>query len=855
MDLSAVYIVDNNLAPVMSESYGECEPGLGTAGNAFYNALWQQAAAEGITVVIAAGDGGSAGCDNFNTTAEASDGLAVSGMASTPYNVSVGGTDFDQTATTAPTYWNSVNSPATGASALGYIPEATWNQSCAALGAANCRSGGSDLNIVGGSGGQSTCATQDQTGNCTGGYSKPSWQTGSGVPQDGVRDQPDVSMFASAGFNGSFYIMCEADLGLFGVNPAANYPCNLSTDSFTGIGGTSAAAPAFAAIMALVDQKTGARQGNANYVLYNLAAQPGASCNSSMAPANGGACVYYDITEGNNSVPCAASSPNCGTAAAGGYGILVDPNNPTTPAWATTPGYDLATGLGSVNAANLVNAWNAASFSPTSTTLASLSPQNLVHGQPVNVSITVAPQSGTDTPTGSVALIASPNGSSTGVTDFSLLNGAVSGTTTLLPGGTYNVTAHYAGDGTFAASDSASVQVTVSKENSQTALSLEAYSTTTRTFSPANSVPYGSIFFLRGDVMNASGTPCAPSPQQTQIPCPSGKINFTMGGKPVDQGNYALNTLGYAEDQTLYGEISAVGSFAIQGQYSGDASYNPGNPAALNLVVTPAPTQMDLLRITDLGEQYNGSGDTNYLADSGQVFTLLTAVTANSVLPAPTGNLAFFENGAAVPGTIAYASFSGGSYPWAYLNGRLKTSIDTPGTYTFTSSYPGDGNYMAAQGTYPITVVVSDSTFQIAPPIPAVAVIAGQSGTTSVTLTKVDTFGGTIDVTCTLPSAMAEATCPATTVLLDKNTTATAVLTITTTGPHALTAGLQRGRRPYGAAVLVCVLLFLLPIGVRRKLPLAMLLILCVVGSSSCGSSGAATTLWRMLELRRVHTR
>jgi hypothetical protein len=841
VDLSALYVVDNNLAPVMSESYGECEAVLGNAGNAFYNALWQQAAAEGITVVIAAGDGGSAGCDDFNTTAQASEGLAVSGFASTPYNVSVGGTDFDQTAAPASSYWNTVNNPATGASALGYIPETTWNQSCAALGVANCTTSSSGLNIVGGSGGPSSCATLDQTGKCTAGYSKPSWQTGVSVPQDGVRDQPDVSMFASPGVNGSFYIMCEADLGPFGVNPTANLPCNLSTNSFTGIGGTSAAAPAFAAIMALVNQKTGARQGNANYDLYTLAAQPGASCNSSTAPTNAASCVFYDITKGNDSVPCAAGSPNCGTAAAGGYGILVDPNNPTTPAWTTTPGYDLATGLGSVNAANLVKAWSAASFSPTSTTLATLSPQNLVHGQPVNVTVTVAPQSGTGTPTGSVALIAAPNGSSTGVTDFSLLNGAASGTTALLPGGTYNVTAHYAGDGSFAASDSVPVQVTVSKENSQTTLSLEAYNTATRTFSPANSVPYGSIFFLRGDVTNAAGTPCTPGPQQTQIPCPTGSIGFTLSGKQVDQGNYALNTLGYTEDQTLYAELSAVGTYAVQGQYGGDASYKPGTPAALNLVVTPAPTQMDLLEIPDLSQQYNASGF-NYLADSGQVFTLETAVTANSVLPPPTGNFTFLDNGAAVPGTIAYFPFSASPNPWAYLNGQLKTSIDTPGTYTFTASYPGDGNYMPAQTTYSETVVVSDSTFQITPPIPNVTLTAGQSGTTNVILTRVDIFFGVVNVTCMLPAAMTEATCPATTANLGNNATATAQLTITTTGPHTVTAGLERERRLYGAPVLAWVFILLLPIGLRRKLPLAMLLVLVVVGSDGCGSGSNHTS-------------
>jgi subtilase family serine protease len=110
IDLSALYIIEHNLAGVMSESYGQCESALGAAGNAFYNSLWEQAAAQGITVILSSGDGGSAGCDDFNTEQVATLGLAVSGLASTPFNVSVGGTDFDEVNTWA-TFWNSTNDP------------------------------------------------------------------------------------------------------------------------------------------------------------------------------------------------------------------------------------------------------------------------------------------------------------------------------------------------------------------------------------------------------------------------------------------------------------------------------------------------------------------------------------------------------------------------------------------------------------------------------------------------------------------------------------------------------------------------------------------------------------------------
>ena len=127
VDLSAVYIVDNNLAPVMSESYGQCELGLGTAGNQFYSSLWEQAAAQGISVFVSSGDNGAAGCDDPGGPAQY--GLNVNGLASTPFNAAVGGTDFKQYKTWT-TYWNATNDPTTQASAKGYIPETTWNDSC-----------------------------------------------------------------------------------------------------------------------------------------------------------------------------------------------------------------------------------------------------------------------------------------------------------------------------------------------------------------------------------------------------------------------------------------------------------------------------------------------------------------------------------------------------------------------------------------------------------------------------------------------------------------------------------------------------------------------------------------------------
>ncbi len=242
--LSAQYIVTHNLAPVMSMSFGLCESALGSSGNNFINSLWQQAAAQGITVFVSAGDSGAAGCDSASSS-RATHGLGVNGLCSSPYSVCVGGTEFNDTAHPS-LYWLTSNASGTQSSAVSYIPEVAWNES---------NSGG--LWATGG--GKSTL------------YAKPSWQAGTGVPADGKRDVPDVALSA-AGHDG--YLIYQSG-GLYVV------------------GGTSAAAPSFAGAMALVVQNTAARQGNANTAFYSLAAKQRA----------GGASVFHDITSGNNSVP------------------------------------------------------------------------------------------------------------------------------------------------------------------------------------------------------------------------------------------------------------------------------------------------------------------------------------------------------------------------------------------------------------------------------------------------------------------------------------------------------------------------------------------------------------------------
>jgi subtilase family serine protease len=463
-DLAAAYIIQDpahvQRISVLSTSYGDCEAQPQSEANQFYVSLWQQAAAEGITVVVASGDTGGDGCQNVG--AYATDGLSPVNEASTPYNVAAGGTDFsDVFSGTAGTYWSAENGP-NFVSAQSYIPEMPWNESCASplvlqyFGQGFAGSSGPNgfctwaaqqpadpntgfspyANAWAGSGGLSTVS------------GRPAWQTGvPGIPQQGGRAVPDISMFASGGDTWSqTLILCDSALAGMPAGTACDY--TNANDVFANYGGgTSFVAPAFAGIMALINQKSGDRQGQANYVLYPLAGEQYVSYGSSTQPslANCAAylgsqvlsgCYFHDISAtpntgaspatpfitGTTSVPCTGSATSAGTftdsstnpasnnencygyqitVTANGasltntpdyYGVLSTADNATSPAFAAGPGYDLATGLGSPNVYSLVNApqWSGGGLA-TDVTL-TLSQATVAAGQSVTLLATVADQ-------------------------------------------------------------------------------------------------------------------------------------------------------------------------------------------------------------------------------------------------------------------------------------------------------------------------------------------------------------------------------------------------------------------------------------------------------------------------------
>ena len=342
---------------VFSLSYGECELVSAAIGDAdFANDLWQTAAAEGVSVFVSSGDAGSAGCDQ--NEAAASFGLSVNGLGGTSYNTSVGGTDFADLNNESK-YWAPGNGNL-GASALSYIPEQTWNSSCASsvlYGLLNFTDPNTSCNSASG---QRFLDTADGSGGPSSLWIQPDWQMGvAGLPQMFTRSLPDVSLFSSSGIYGHALIFCMSDEDEQGT------PCNYldpTSSYYNSAGGTSFAAPTMAGIQALINQKAGVSHGNITPTLYDLARKQYGSVGSPTgrtcsATSTDPLCVFHDVTVGDIAVPCYAGTEDCYSKGADNYGVVSDGGRSTlVTAWKAGAGYDYATGLGSLNVANLVSA-------------------------------------------------------------------------------------------------------------------------------------------------------------------------------------------------------------------------------------------------------------------------------------------------------------------------------------------------------------------------------------------------------------------------------------------------------------------------------------------------------------------
>src|SRR5579859_180582 len=678
LSLAVTRAIEEDAASVLSLSFGGCEALNAPFGDAFYNASWEQAAAQGQTVMVSTGDSDSAGCDGAGAT-YAEFGRQVNGLASTPWNIAVGGTNFYYPGglSSVFNFWSQTNDSQNG-SLLRSLPEQPWNNS------RYDRNLAPYSQVVGGGGGQSACAipgsgSDPLTGITVGtgssaivfdcaqyaGYPKPAWQSGPGVPADGVRDLPDVALFAANGFNGSSYVVCE--------NPG---DCSSDAPGSTQvqvsqIGGTSASAPLFAGIMALINQRYGS-QGQANTVLYPLAQR---------VPA-----AFHDITVGSNNAPCSPTTNldlECVPDASGGtYSI---------GGWNATPGYDLASGLGSVDVNQLIANWNTVSFKDTRTVL-SASSTALVHGQTVTLNTSVTGTGGT--PTGNIALVTNlPQYASTGLGILPLnATGQGTITTNKLPGGTYSLIAKYAGDAQFGGSQSAPISLEISPEKSVIRPTTHAYAisypggagTLTDLGPIANGAtyPYGTAFFVDLQITGAkepAGTVGTPA---------TGSTTLIDRGVPI-----STNSIDVTGSSSYSNILLPVGQHTFQYAYSGDSSYRPTSQTSpsgppLSFTVAKAPSSMT-----------SNQPSTGTTTVGGTIFYEVLVSGVGGGAP-PTGAVTF-TMGNLPPQVVqlrpqiggSFESGSGVSYAAVYF-----TSL-AAGTSTIQASYPGDQNWAASTFT------------------------------------------------------------------------------------------------------------------------------------------------------------
>jgi subtilase family serine protease len=436
--IAAEYNVNTLLDPVMTISFGGCESQNGLSNTDFVDTLASTAAAEGITTLVSSGDSGAAGCDTSFTAAPATQIASINFICSSTYVTCVGGTEFNDFADPE-TYWSSTNS-STLVSALSYIPEGGWNEP--------------STTTTSGSTTTTTYAPAASGGGESIYIAKPSWQTGTGVPSGSFRYVPDVSLPA-AGHDGYF-----ACLAYNGGNCEDNY--------FEVFSGTSASAPGFAGIVALINTKVGTSAGNINPLLYELAASTPAAFHDTTVTTSGvTGCVATTPSMCNNSTPATSAL----TGGLSGYLL--------------TTGYDEVTGLGSVDVNNLVTAAGAGAAMPISTTLTLTPPAAITAGNSSTFTVTLTPAAGsTATPTGSVQFYS--NGTAIGSAVQLVSSTITSAPQTYPTAGTYTITAKYSGDGLFAAATAPGVSLVVNAAVTSGSFTLTA-SPSALTVSPVSS--------------------------------------------------------------------------------------------------------------------------------------------------------------------------------------------------------------------------------------------------------------------------------------------------------------------------------------------------------------------------------
>ena len=549
---------------------------------------------------------------------------------------------------------------------------------------------------------------------------RPAWQTGSGIsatadstpvsgtgiaagsPITGVhRLVPDISFIAASGHDATAFC-AEGSC----TNTSYGY-------GIGAVGGTSVATPVMASVQALINQKNGGRQGNANFFFYPLANQDYAAGN----------CKSVNGTAANSTVTLPASTCNFHDIVAGSNVVKQNSTDTTGLGFNALTGFDSASGLGSVNIANVATNWSTVTFRAT-TTAFKLTPTITTHGTAQSFSATVTPAAGTGTPTGDISIIAET--SVAGVMQrYTLTSGAYSGSINGLSGGNYNIHVHYAGDGTFAPSDSASVPVQIGKENSNVAATVQ-YFTPGRVTTGATVIPYGSLIDLiaTATAASASGTPSGtftitPSLNGTALAPLKVTVDSVGDGNFISGASYTSLEVG-VNYPTL-----TPGAYTVTSAYSGDASFNASSTTTAFTVSQLTPT--------------------GTFSSSSSYITSASPVTLNYSVAQVTAS--YFPTLAAFPtGTVTFTDTTSGTVlGTANLNGAgvasfVTTGITINGANTISATYSGDNNYATITSTGTVTVgtltptstalTVSSGTYYVGSTVPLTATVTPAASAT-----------------------------------------------------------------------------------------------------------------------------
>ncbi len=807
--LLAIYrAIDDNNVGILSVSYGACEAALGTAGNLEVLNAWEQAAAQGIAVVVSTGDSGAAGCDNQNLVSAATFGFGVNGLASTPYNIAVGGTDFDILSNSFATYVGSNSSNYT--SARSYIPENPWNDSTSVNGSLSSniplKNSSGQTNIWAAGGGASSAV------NGQSGYPKPAWQQGfSPSNTDSVRDIPDVSLFSATGHYRAAWALCLST------------DCNAGPNStIHAVGGTSASTPAFAGMLALINQKVGAsnRLGQANWILYKLA---------QTAPS-----VFHGITTGNISVYCNVGTPNCGS-------------NRFLTGYNASNKFSLANGLGSVDATLLLNHWADVSRASTSTSL-SLDKTAFVHGTPVQISASVSPNPASGDIAITTDFSAQQFANARSSTTFFPMNASTaSGTFTQFPGGTYNVYASFSGDDTYAGSISQPTQVKVTPEDSSLQLAIYYQDSTGHLINASGAtIPLGTLIS-----MNAITIGVSQSGSANPVTNASGTVTFSGG---VASSNWSWNQQ-IAIDSSGTAELNktnlVAGTNIVQAVYSGDMSYHASSAGPISFSIAKAPTKI-----------FVGTYDSSTIGQGVTISAYISAQIpfANSLLVGGAVTFTDTTNNTVLGTSYAYAECDASS---ATICSRAPLTINSTqlvaGVNDIVATYAGDNNFEGSGPSLPVSITCEASCWNqfgqrlglASYHLSSGRISAGGTITADIGVTQTGGFAGDVTLTCSVAGKYSNdqhiPTCSFDPVQVTVGSEGVySKLTISTTA--RTTSANPRVNRLFqfgwagGISLATLLLAFRIRFNRRRYFVFFLILLLSLTGVAACGGNSSSSS-------------